>query len=779
MIPAALTPLAIHLWQSTLFAAVAGLLTLALRRNQARVRYWLWLAASYKFLVPFSWLVSIGHQFQWRAAPTIVPQTFSAVTDLVVDPLFLTTLPVAKPAPDHLPALVMALCAVWACGFVTVAVGWALQWLRVHAIVRAASPLPLGLPIRILSTTARLEPGVVGVFRPVLLLPEGITVRLTQAQLQAVLAHELCHVRRRDNLAAAVHMLVEAMFWFYPLVWWLGARMVDERERACDEGVLQAGNQAQVYAESILKVCEFYLESPLTCVSGISGSDLKKRMERIMEKHFGEALSARKKLLLAAAGLMALAVPVVSGVLTAPPRMQSAAGQGPNVKVGEITFQGNVVYSNRQLIRAMHNSRPYAIPMYLFDIPLMPKTFGRQKLKEDLEGGIRLLYQNNGYFKVFVRDPILTPADGAKATNITIPIQEGAQYRMGRLVIRGANPDKPLPFKPEALEAAFPVKRGDIFDVGKVRAALNGYAKLYSDFTAAPDTEVNEVAETVDLTFDFSPKSQASRDPQLPTFDAASVKQNKSGDKREQLLWEPGGRLIATNATLRLLVANAYHLSTGQNRLASGAPNWMDSERFDLEASVGGNPTAEQQRLWLQSLLADRFGLAAHYETRQLPVYALVLAEAGKTGPQLLPHTDDSKCLDPTIPRTTSLVSPDGVLLVPPSAICGGVYAFPRKGTVMLVGEATMEGLAWTFPLVDRVTVDRTGLKGSFHLTLTYTPEPGQAGFRPGSDASAPNSPAPPTLSRALQEQLGLKLEPQTGPVDVLVIDQAEEPLEN
>src|SRR4029077_8104902 len=98
------------------------------------------------------------------------------------------------------------------------------------------------------------------------------------------LAHELCHVRHRDNLTAAIHMLVEALFWFYPPVWWLGARLIDERERACDEEVLHLGGEPQVYAEGILKVCKSYLETPMACVSGISGSDLKKRIMRIMAK---------------------------------------------------------------------------------------------------------------------------------------------------------------------------------------------------------------------------------------------------------------------------------------------------------------------------------------------------------------------------------------------------------------------------------------------------------------------------------------------------------------
>ena len=103
-----------------------------------------------------------------------------------------------------------------------------------------------------MSSPWTFEPGVVGIWRPVLLLPEGLADRLTPAQLNAVIAHERCHVGRHDNLAAAVHMLVEAIFWFHPLVWWIERRMIDERERACDEAVLRAGNDPDEYAEGIL-----------------------------------------------------------------------------------------------------------------------------------------------------------------------------------------------------------------------------------------------------------------------------------------------------------------------------------------------------------------------------------------------------------------------------------------------------------------------------------------------------------------------------------------------
>ena len=122
-------------------------------------------------------------------------------------------------------------------------------------------------------------------------------------------------------------MLVEALFWFHPLVWWLGARLIDERERACDEEVLETGSQAHTYAESILKVCEFYVESPLTCLSGITGSDLKKRIRRVMRSSSEKSMGTCKRLLLMTAGIVALAMPIVAGVLIFPgPRLNQIFG---------------------------------------------------------------------------------------------------------------------------------------------------------------------------------------------------------------------------------------------------------------------------------------------------------------------------------------------------------------------------------------------------------------------------------------------------------------------
>ena len=244
-----------HLWQSTLFAVLAGLFTLVLRKNHARVRYWLWLAASLKFLIPFSLLVGIGSHLPWTRNPIGTTRLYQVMNE-VGQPLMQPPTPVSSgvlsstvsPSLIHLlPAL---LTAVWLCGFVVVLSAWCVRCRKISAAIRKSTPLHEGRevealrrmgriggirrPIDILLSSASLEPGIFGVLRPVLLWPKGISEHLEDAHVEAIVAHEVWHVRRRDNLAAVLHMVVEAAFWFHPLVWWLGARLVDERERACD-----------------------------------------------------------------------------------------------------------------------------------------------------------------------------------------------------------------------------------------------------------------------------------------------------------------------------------------------------------------------------------------------------------------------------------------------------------------------------------------------------------------------------------------------------------------
>jgi bla regulator protein blaR1 len=340
-----------HLWQSTVFAVAAGLLTLVLRKNQARDRYWLWLAASVKFMVPFSLLITVGSHLPWGRGSGRTTAGLAFTVEEVSQPFTQPMTPVtSQTAPissnvlssvDHL--LPGILGAVWLCGFVLVVFVWWSRWRRISLALRDAVPLLEGRevdalrrlehiggirkPIRVLLSQASLEPGIFGIVRPALVWPEGVSSRLNNQQVYTILAHEVWHVRYQDNLAGAIHMAVEAIFWFYPLVWWLGAKLVEERERACDEKVLELGAKANVYAEGILKTCEFFLESPLPCLSGVTGADLKKRIVRIMTTRTACKLDWRRKVMLAAVGFLAVAGPVLFGSLHAMPRGGNRQGQ--------------------------------------------------------------------------------------------------------------------------------------------------------------------------------------------------------------------------------------------------------------------------------------------------------------------------------------------------------------------------------------------------------------------------------------------------------------------
>ncbi len=360
-----------HLWQSTLFAAAAGLLTLTLRGNGAKTRFWVWFAASVKFLVPFSVLTMLGGYFLAPVAPVIsapalmvmrpAAQPFSA-------PMSLPVLAAAQlPQPAHID-IAMLLPALWVLGFCLVAARWARRHLQLTRLLRDAADLPLQAPVPVRIAPSRLEPGLVGIWRPVILLPQGITERLSAAELDAIMAHELCHLRRRDNLLAAIHMAVEALFWFHPLVWWIGRRLNAERERACDESVLASGKSPALYAESILKVCKLYLHSPLACAAGVSGADLKQRLEEIVENKIIHGLKNTRKALLAAAALLAVGAPLALGLVQSAPVLAQAQAPAGGKKSGFVDLSVREVECDNKkpgdcTAAAKPTGKPYAGPM--------------------------------------------------------------------------------------------------------------------------------------------------------------------------------------------------------------------------------------------------------------------------------------------------------------------------------------------------------------------------------------------------------------------------------
>lgn len=559
-----------HLWQSTLFAAIAGLLTLALRANHARARHALWLAASFKFLIPFSLLVAIGSHLDWTAPhsrqlhslqPQVAQLTVAMETVVTPSPALSAMVPASSNWLSGLLAL------VWACGFAVIILSWSLRWWRMRAAVNVAPVLGIRCSVEVRSSPTLLEPGIWGIFHPILLLPDGIVDRLTPEQLESIVAHELCHVRHRDNLTSALHMLVEAIFWFHPLVWWIGTRLVAERERACDEEVVKLGNEPRVYAEGILKVCEVYLESPLACVAGVTGSNLKQRIEEIMTHHVAHKLGLTRKLLLGAAAITTVAGPIVIGLLNAPPSRAQTQ-----------------------------------------------------------------------------------PAAGGQ-----------------------------------------------------------------------------------------------------PSFEVASIKPSAPGGRGMQMQIGGGGRFNAKNVTVKMLIQHAYNVRDFQ---ISGGPAWLTSEHYDVVAKAEGDQQIrpEQLRLMVQALLADRFKLTFHRDTKELPIYALVVA---KNGPKLQP-----------------------------SEAQGEEQRMMRMGR----GQVTAQGVGIDMlannlaQQLGRTVIDKTGLTGRYDLKLEWTPDISQP-FGPkefGPDGPPPAAdPGGPSIFTALQEQLGLKLETQKGPVEIIVIDHIEKASEN
>ena len=332
-----------HLWQTTLFAVAAAALARLLPSFPAKVRSWIWLAVSLKFLFPFSLLLAVGSML----APTrgtsaaLEPAPFYSV-DTISQPFTYTPNAIARSVGNSLPvqsmqtmrSLLIFATALWLAGSLSVLGAWIVRWRRIARALRGAQRAFDGLeaallrkieaarkfekPMPLLLSETSLEPGIFGIWHPTLVWPRGISEKLTETQMEAIMAHELEHVRRRDNLAAALHMLVEAIFWFHPMVWWLHKRLMEERERACDEAVLLLGGEAEAYAEGILRACQFSLESPLACVAGISGSELKQRIRRIVTEEPARDLARTSKFLLGSLGACALLVPIVFGFIDAP-----------------------------------------------------------------------------------------------------------------------------------------------------------------------------------------------------------------------------------------------------------------------------------------------------------------------------------------------------------------------------------------------------------------------------------------------------------------------------
>jgi len=338
-------PLLDHLWQSTWFAAACTLLALVLRRHEARLRTTLWAAAIVKFLVPWTALIALGDALNVWSGVEVPPSRPNAAfyVDALSQPFtqarFATPeTALVLPSGPTSPWITAAI-AIWAAGALVLIGRWVLRWVRLRAVVRSAEPAGSGRELDVFRraqqrdprythvslalTDQAIGPGVAGSVWPVVLWPRGMSERLSDEEMASVFAHELCHVRRRDNLVSALCRSVEALFWFHPAVWALGRRLQDERERACDEGVV-AGTPADVYAEALVKTCQFHLEAPLVCAAA-GGRGFAGRIARILRRD-SRPVSPWIRRALATAVAAAFSLPVVMAAVMPP----EIVGLGPN-----------------------------------------------------------------------------------------------------------------------------------------------------------------------------------------------------------------------------------------------------------------------------------------------------------------------------------------------------------------------------------------------------------------------------------------------------------------
>ena len=840
-----------HLWQSTAFAAGAAALAFALRKNQARARYWIWMAASLKFLVPFALMAAAVGSLAPRHVVAPANAAVYTAVDQVSEPFVLPLMPVESVVQEAPPVYwwAMALAGVWSVGFCVGLVTWCVRWRGVAGVVRSAMPMTEGRElaalgritaaagvkqrIRMRVSESAMEPGIFGIARPVLLWPAAISARLGDEQLEAVLAHEVCHVRRRDNLTALLHMFVEAVFWFHPVVWWMGARLLAERERACDEAVIALCPQPQVYAESILKVCEFCVESPLACVSGITGADLKRRVVDIMTaRAVRRRLSLGAKVAIAAAATLAAAVPVVLGTtkilpiyaeilkpngplpsfeeVTIKPSQPDARGKGFNTQGRHLQTMNTSVSDLVRFAYDVEQRQVEGLPGWAeserydiagvapSDLPGDPNwKLMLQKLLADrfgLQFHIATTEMPVYELRVAKNGPKLTPA------------KSDSEHNELYLGASASGPGVTLHAKAATMAVLVKVLGSTEFDRPVVdRTGITG--KFYFEMTFLSDRRKGGVAAP-------PMEDEPNAPPGIFTAiqDQLGLKLEPAKGPVETLVIDKvqkpeldvagGGAMPAQSSTLQgqasqsdpaidpCATPEGAKFDVVSIKLSKGSSGDWDSDSSAdgvtasgttknlIEAAFGlrdfqlmGGPD------WLSS---DTFEIRGKFDP---PDSAATSAEQNANAVRwvqryrfLLAEHYRFKCHMSTkeLPVYDLVVAKRGPKLKPAVGDANGHSTSRHRDAhgMHAVGSGVdLQRIAALLTRgLDRTVVDKTGLTGTYDFTLDWKPESPVERNETGGEASLP------ALPSAIEEQLGLKLVPSKGPVPVLVIDHIERP---
>jgi uncharacterized protein (TIGR03435 family) len=584
------------LWQGLLIAIVyAAARRIVLRTSSPQTRYLFACGALAAMLAAplVTWELTRPSQaaaeamYRIRTTPAAASTTGSAATTSWPDSIRATVSSV--PSDQFLSWVVM----VWLAGAVVFWVrlmgGWAVTARMQRMLVRRAPPewqerfsklgaqIGISSPVRLIVSALVQVPTVVGWLRPMVLVPVGALGGLPAEHLEALLLHELAHIRRRDYLINILQSVAESLLFYHPGVWWVSGHIRAERELCCDDIAVSISGDAFTYARALAQL-ESYRPAHLTAAIAANDGSLPNRIARLLGRS----------------------------------RPAIRTGLGPDV----ITVAGLLVVAAYGLFGQSSDSPRFAVA-----------SIKRDPSREQL--------------------------------SIAAPI--GVGYR-------------------------------------------------------------------------------------------------------------PGGRLVAGNAPLAMLIQRAYAVQGFQ---VVGGPAWIHTDGYDIDAKPESSTDQKQMWLMLRTLLADRFKLAMHTETRSLPVYDLLAVKSGTK----LPAPRSGACSE----ALTAMPERGQQRQAPP---CGP--GLIKSGTGL-----TMEGISVSIPafakmlstMMGREVIDKTGFAGRFALHLEFAMDDALAGLPNSVGPDAPGQPADaaarPSIHTALQEQLGLRLQASTGPVDVLVIDHIERPVQN
>jgi uncharacterized protein (TIGR03435 family) len=791
------------LWQDAVIGVVLGVVLMLLRRRSPNARYVAaCVALAAMFVVPVLTMIAQYRRTTDPAAVTVVSaRPVPAVTSYSQGTSRIWTDEPAAPQSVALPLLEAWTLPLWLAGVLVFSLRFVSAATHVTTLYRRGEPaadsigqtvhrltasMGIGRRVRVIVSAVATSPATIGWLRPIVILPPATVMGLPPEQLEAVLAHELAHVRRHDFAVNLLQMVVETLLFYHPAVWWASRRIRLERELCCDDAAVRSCGSAFDYAQALATIARWNA-ARTAGVLHATGGPLVDRVRRVLQpasppsprpslagvlvvvlaigstlgaERWVEAQSVRRSpaqpatltlSVLDPLGARASDVQIVfeqgpfqDGLLFGDGRTDEAGVYTVRLPAGTYVFTGTTAFfppttvtlapgetvhrEIRMAVTAVSSSFAICIDCADGDDPYaLPASIG-EELQRDRDAAAAALIQE------------AEPVGGWEAFRPSVPpsLRQLDAAVQGTVVVEGRIGRDGRSAGLRVVEAAYP-------ELGA--AAVTA---LESQRWAPARVRGDPLEVPLRLTLDY-----VRQKPAPLRSEVASVKPNRSGAPALGID-VAGNRFTATNVPAQLIVRLAY--AVPDHRIVD-APEWLRTERFDVVATAARTTSIAERNALLRSLLEERFKLVAHMEQRDLPIYALVRARpAASVGPGLRPAAA-ADCAGLMAARAKGQP-------LPPSnrILCGSSL---RPGGVS-VGGMTMAEIAGEVlsPQVERVVVDRTGLTGAYDFDLDFV-----------RTASAdPSAPGAASIFTAVVEQLGLRLEPARGPVDVLRIESIERP---